>query len=50
MSATAVDVNELIDRGRWTAYQKWLVFLTAITIVFDGVDNQMLGITFPPIM
>jgi MFS transporter, AAHS family, 4-hydroxybenzoate transporter len=49
-ATTTVDVNELIDRGRWTAYQKWLVFLTALTVVFDGVDNQMLGITIPHIM
>jgi len=49
-TTTTVDVNEVIDRGRWTAYQKWLIFLTALTVVFDGVDNQMLGITIPHIM
>ena len=48
-TATA-DVNDLIDRGRWTAYQRWLVVLTAITIVFDGIDNQLLGIAIPQIM
>src|SRR6185436_1715369 len=31
----------------WTPYQKWLVCLTAVTIVFDGMDNQLLGITIP---
>ena len=48
-TATA-DVNDLIDRGRWTVYQRWLVVLTAITIVFDGIDNQLLGIAIPHIM
>jgi AAHS family 4-hydroxybenzoate transporter-like MFS transporter len=36
--------------GRWTGYQKWLVFLTALTIVFDGIDNQLLGVSIPTIM
>jgi AAHS family 4-hydroxybenzoate transporter-like MFS transporter len=35
---------------RWTGYQKWLVLLTAMTIVFDGVDNQLLGVSIPTIM
>jgi AAHS family 4-hydroxybenzoate transporter-like MFS transporter len=26
------------------------VFLTALTIIFDGIDNQLLGITIPSIM
>jgi AAHS family 4-hydroxybenzoate transporter-like MFS transporter len=46
----AVDVGQVIDRGRWTGYQKWLVFLTALTIIFDGIDNQLLGITIPTIV
>src|SRR3954469_19066234 len=36
--------------GSWTAYQKWLVCLTAITVVFDGIDNQLLGITIPALI
>ena len=27
-----------------------LVFLTAITIVFDGIDNQLLGVVIPTVM
>jgi AAHS family 4-hydroxybenzoate transporter-like MFS transporter len=45
-----VDVGHLIDRGRWSGYQRWLVFLTALTIIFDGIDNQLLGVTIPSIM
>lgn len=35
---------------RLTAYQVWLVLLTALTIVFDGIDNQLLGVSIPVIM
>src|SRR5437763_1995361 len=38
------------DDGPWTAYQKWLVCLTAITVVFDGIDNQLIGITIPALI
>src|SRR3954466_13964725 len=38
--AAAVEVTSTgfqpADDGRWTRYQKWLVCMTAITIVFDG--------------
>ena len=37
-------------RGRGAAYQTWLVGLTALTIVFDGIDNQLLGVAIPSIM
>lgn len=46
----AVDVAKLLDAGRWTAYQAWLVALVALTIVFDGIDNQLLGIVIPTVM
>lgn len=47
---TTVDVGALLDAGQWTGYQKWLVALVAMTIVFDGIDNQLLGIAIPTIM
>src|SRR5215510_3975226 len=37
-----VDVGAVIDEGRWTGYQKLLIFGTALTIILDGVDNQLL--------
>ena len=45
-----VDLGHLLDESRLTGYQKWLVLLTALTIVFDGVDNQLLGVSIPTIM
>jgi AAHS family 4-hydroxybenzoate transporter-like MFS transporter len=37
-----VDVGQVLDEGRWTAYQKLLIAGTALTIILDGVDNQLL--------
>jgi AAHS family 4-hydroxybenzoate transporter-like MFS transporter len=47
---TTVDIGQVLDDGRWSARQKLFVFLTALTIIFDGVDNQLLGIAIPAIM
>jgi AAHS family 4-hydroxybenzoate transporter-like MFS transporter len=49
-SVSAVDVGPLLDRAGWSGHQKWLVFLTAVTIVFDGIDNQLLGVVIPTMM
>jgi AAHS family 4-hydroxybenzoate transporter-like MFS transporter len=49
-SSVAVDVGDVLNNAPWGAYQRWLVFLTAITIVFDGIDNQLLGIVIPTLM
>src|SRR5437868_3738697 len=45
-----IDVGRRLDEGHWGGYQKWLVCLTALTIVFDGIDNQLLGVAMPSIM
>ncbi len=47
---TPIDVDRILNDGRWTGYQQWLVFLTALTIIFDGFDNQLLGVALPTIM
>jgi AAHS family 4-hydroxybenzoate transporter-like MFS transporter len=44
-----VDVARVLDGGRWLPYQQWLVCLTALAIIFDGFDNQLLGIALPAI-
>ena len=49
-TAGAADLGRLLDDSRWTGYQKGLVALTALTIVFDGIDNQLLGVSIPAIM
>ena len=45
-----IDVGYVLDEGRWTTYQKLLVFGTALTIILDGVDNQLLGNAVPSLM
>jgi len=47
---TAHDLDGLLDRAPWRPYHAWLIGLTALTIVFDGIDNQLLGVTIPTIM
>jgi AAHS family 4-hydroxybenzoate transporter-like MFS transporter len=44
------DVGATLDAAPWSGYQKLLVFATATTIVFDGLDNQLLGAALPALM
>jgi AAHS family 4-hydroxybenzoate transporter-like MFS transporter len=45
-----VDVGAVLDEGAWSGYQKLLVFATALAIVLDGLDNQVLGAAIPALM
>ena len=40
----------MLDEGRWGGYQKLLVAGTALTIILDGLDNQLLGAAVPALM
>ncbi len=46
----SVDVGKVLDEGGWSGYQKFVVALSALTIIFDGIDNQLLGLAIPSIM
>jgi AAHS family 4-hydroxybenzoate transporter-like MFS transporter len=48
--AKTVDVGALLDESRWTGYQKLLIFGTALTIILDGVDNQLLPNAVPTLI
>jgi len=50
MPLPAVDVGRVLDEGRWTPYQKVLVAFAALAILFDGIDNQLLGVAIPSLM
>jgi AAHS family 4-hydroxybenzoate transporter-like MFS transporter len=50
MTARPLDVGRTLDEGKWGGYQKFVVFLSALAIIFDGIDNQLLGIAIPSIM
>ena len=45
-----IDVGQVLDEGRWTGYQKLLIVGTALTIVLDGVDNQLLPNSIPTLI
>ena len=47
---TTIDVAKILDEGRWTGYQKLLIFGTALTIILDGIDNQLLPNAIPRLM
>ena len=42
-----VNVGAMLDEGRWSGYQKLLILGTALTIILDGVDNQLLPNALP---
>src|ERR1041384_4651314 len=45
-----VDVGAVLDEGQFGGYQKLLVFATALTIILDGFDNQVMGGAIPALM
>jgi AAHS family 4-hydroxybenzoate transporter-like MFS transporter len=46
----SVDVGHLLDERPWSRYQQFLVLATALAIVLDGLDNQLLGAAVPALM
>jgi AAHS family 4-hydroxybenzoate transporter-like MFS transporter len=46
----SLDVGAILDEGDWSSYQKLLVAATALTIVLDGLDNQLLAVAVPAMM
>jgi AAHS family 4-hydroxybenzoate transporter-like MFS transporter len=46
----AVDVAKVLDEGRLGPYQRFVVSLTALSVIIDGIDSQLLGIAIPVIM
>jgi AAHS family 4-hydroxybenzoate transporter-like MFS transporter len=44
------DAESELDQGSWTRRQALLVAATALTIVVDGLDNQLLGNAIPSLM
>ena len=45
-----VDVGSVLDGTDWGRYQKLLVLATAMTIILDGLDNQLLAAALPALM
>src|SRR5947209_5620874 len=45
-----VDIGRILDEGRWGGYQQFVVLITALSIVIDGIDSQLLGVAIPSMM
>ena len=48
--SNSIDIGAVLNTASLGGYQRWIVFLTALTIIFDGIDNQLLGIVIPTLM
>jgi AAHS family 4-hydroxybenzoate transporter-like MFS transporter len=46
----SLNVGALLDAGAWSGYQKLLIAGTALTIILDGADNQLLPNALPVLM
>lgn len=49
-STLAVDAGRLLDAGDWSGYHTLLIVATALTIILDGVDNQLLPNAIPALI
>lgn len=47
---TALDLNEMLDEGRWSGFQKRLLVLAALAFAVDGLANQVLGLAIPSLI
>ncbi|BAC51683.1 blr6418 [Bradyrhizobium diazoefficiens USDA 110] len=43
----SLDIGQLLDNGPWTALQKIVVFIAALSIIMDGFDGQLIGFAVP---
>lgn len=50
MTARVADVGRLLDSAAWGAYQKYVVGLVALALLFDGLDGQVLGLAIPALI
>ena len=47
---SAIDVGRLLDHGSWSAFQKLVLVMSGLAIVFDGLDLQLLAFAIPTLM
>jgi MFS transporter, AAHS family, 4-hydroxybenzoate transporter len=46
-AGAAVDIGAVLDDGPFTMFQKLIVLLAALAVIFDGCDTQMIGFAIP---
>ena len=47
---TSIDLAPVLDEGRWSGYLKFTVLLSALAVIFDGADLQLLALAIPSMM
>ncbi|PSH62118.1 MFS transporter [Phyllobacterium sophorae] len=45
-----VDIGRLVDDGPWVTSRKLVLLYCALALVFDGLDNQLLGFVIPSLI
>src|SRR5690348_10872924 len=45
-----IDISAVLEVGRRSPYLKFMVALTAIAVVFDGADIQLLAVAIPALI
>lgn len=48
--AEGVNINQLLDAGEWSGFQKLILGLMALAYLTDGIANQSLGLAIPALM
>lgn len=48
--APAAELSEIMGESTWSPTQIFVVLLIACSIIFDGFDNQVLGLTLPALI
>jgi AAHS family 4-hydroxybenzoate transporter-like MFS transporter len=46
---TVETLSSFLDQGEWTVARKIVLALAALSIIFDGFDNQLMGFAVPAI-
>jgi AAHS family 4-hydroxybenzoate transporter-like MFS transporter len=46
-SARQIEVGSLLENAPWRALQKAVILLSALAIIFDGMDIQLMGFAIP---
>ena len=44
------DIRNAIDGSAWSGFQKTILAVTALAVIMDGFDNQLIGFAVPAIM
>ena len=46
----SADIRNAIDSSAWSGFQKTILAVTALAVIMDGFDNQLIGFAVPAIM